>query len=114
MKKFFVYGILKDYVDGVKASDEAELDGHKKIRGVGGYDTVIPQAGEKVTGRLLTVTDTTAERFDAIEGWPQFYLRKQVTVRNLRTGQLNRTAWVYFQPLKMLEHHGFIRISRRR
>ena len=84
----FVYGIL------MCGEQEAVLHGYKKIVGLGGFYTVVPDEGSHVSGELLRVDSATLNRFDVIEGYPDYYDREKLLVEI--NGQYE-DAWVYAQ-----------------
>lgn len=53
----------------------------------------MPEGATEVVAELLEVDEATMERLDRLEGYPNLYDRRKVTV-SLPDGQAD-TAWVY-------------------
>jgi gamma-glutamylcyclotransferase (GGCT)/AIG2-like uncharacterized protein YtfP len=53
---------------------------------------ILPAPGQSVEGVLWRVTDQCMARLDSLEGYPNYYTRKQVQVQ---CGGDSFTAWVY-------------------
>jgi len=45
------------------------------------YATIVPSPGDTVEGVLWTITDADETSLDLLEGYPEFYHKKHVTVR---------------------------------
>src|SRR6185295_16408491 len=83
----FVYGTLQDgtrvhALTGRRfATIPARLDGFRRVTGPAGYPTVVPCAGESVTGLVLEDVDPASLRaLDAYEDEGRLYHRRPGTV----------------------------------
>ena len=45
------------------------------------YATIVPSSGDTVEGVLWSITDADEASLDLLEGYPEFYSKKHVTVR---------------------------------
>ena len=89
--KLFVYGIL---VGTRKDAKYAILPGYKKINRV--HDSIIKANIEDyVQGEVFSITKSQLKKYDWIEGYPDYYIRKQVMA--YRTDGLEELVWVYQQ-----------------
>jgi len=90
--KLFVYGTLKgsvQYLTG-KFLETATLKQHDMYRsGVGEFPFITPGDGE-IKGEVYEIISLGI--FDRIEGYPELYDRKEVTVY----GDKKHKAWVYY------------------
>lgn len=90
-ENLFVYGILM----GEAGAKQAVLKDHVKRVGIGGFFTVDYVEGDSVIGELIqNVNEEMLSYYDRIEGYPNFYNRKIVTVKS---DNKYYKAWVYYQ-----------------
>jgi len=100
-KLVFVYGTLKsgNATRGMQYFEGAEFlgvgltsDNLFDIYDLGSFPAVT-EGKFKIKGEVYAVDDETFAYLDAIEGYPDFYNRKQISVR---ISSAKVTAWVYF------------------
>lgn len=67
----------------------------------GGFATIAPKEGESVTGLLWSITRECEQSLDYYEGYPRFYDKKMVTVRDSEGRSLS--AMVYIMDARFRE-----------
>lgn len=66
------------------------LEGWELLFRRGGFATIAPKEGEQVTGLLWSITQSCERSLDRYEGYPRFYNKQMVTVRDSNSGCENR------------------------
>ena len=101
MSELFAYGTLRDreyqeaLFDRTVPARPATLPGWRTVVADGGYLTIVPAAGDEVTGDLLTLDDAALALADAWEEVPR-YERVAVVVRTAEGSTVS--AQVYVRP----------------
>jgi len=99
--KVFVYGTLKEGQSNHRLLNRSLFTGRDAAPGILYTGPAFPMAIEigsltgdpvvpMINGELYEVDDNTLENLDRLEGHPDFYERKEVT---LESGQI---AWIYY------------------
>ncbi len=70
------------------------LEGYELLFRGGGVATIAPKEGEKVTGLLWSITPECERSLDQYEGYPRFYDKRKVTVRDAQGRSLSVMAYV--------------------
>ena len=70
------------------------LEGWELLFRRGGFATIAPKEGEKVTGLLWSITQSCERSLDRYEGYPQFYDKRMVTVRDSEGRSLSVMAYI--------------------
>jgi len=70
---------------GSKALSKAVLHGYKLV--FKGCADIVPSANDSVPGALWEITEACRKSLDRFEGYPSFYIRKQVSVVRGDTGE---------------------------
>ena len=102
----FVYGSLKKGFgnhrvlkmnDGVLLSDNVMIFG-AKMYNVGAFPciTFSDNPSDVVHGELYVVNNNTLKALDMLEGYPDFYDRKQVYIYDEDNPAYQTEAWVYY------------------
>ena len=60
----------------------------------GGFATIAPKEGEAVTGLLWSITPGCERSLDRYEGYPRFYDKRKVTVRDSEGRSLSVMAYI--------------------
>ena len=58
------------------------LENYELLFRRGGFSTIAPKEGETVTGLLWSITPGCERSLDRYEGYPRFYDKRMVTVRD--------------------------------
>ena len=84
-KLYFAYGMntnqeqMSVRCPSAVALGKAILPGHRFE--FNSYATIVPDVNSQVEGVLWTITDRDESALDLLEGYPEFYSKKQVTVK---------------------------------
>ena len=70
------------------------LEGWELLFRRGGFATIAPKEGEKVTGLLWSITPECERSLDCYEGYPRFYDKRMVTVRDGEGRSLSVMAYI--------------------
>ncbi len=70
------------------------LEGYELLFRRGGFATVAPKEGEKVSGLLWSITPECERSLDHYEGYPRFYDKRKVTVRDAQGRSLTVMAYI--------------------
>ena len=98
--RVFVYGTLKSgnttrglnmFPDAEKVGNAVTSDSAYSLYDLGSFPAVGLKGNNKISGEVWEVDDETFAMLDSIEGYPNFYNRKQI-----QTSQ--GKAWVYYIP----------------
>ena len=105
---YFAYGsnINLDQMDyrcpDATVVEPVSLENYELLFRAGGVATIAPKEGGKVHGLLWSITPECERSLDRYEGYPTFYKKKQVTVRDGLGRELSVMAYVmderYRQP----------------
>ncbi len=76
------------------------LEGYELLFRRGGFATVAPKEGEKVSGLLWSITPECERSLDHYEGYPRFYDKRKVTVRDAQGRSLSVMAYVMDERLR--------------
>ena len=71
-----------------------ELEGYELLFRRGGFATIAPKEGETVTGLLWSITPKCERSLDRYEGYPRFYDKRMVTVRDSEGRSLSVMAYI--------------------
>ena len=71
-----------------------ELEGYELLFRRGGFATIAPKEGETVTGLLWSITPGCERSLDRYEGYPRFYDKRMVTVRDSEGRSLSVMAYI--------------------
>ena len=71
-----------------------ELEGYELLFRRGGFATIAPKEGETVTGLLWSITPGCERSLDRYEGYPRFYDKRMVTVRDGEGRSLSVMAYI--------------------
>ena len=71
-----------------------ELEGYELLFRRGGFATIAPKEGETVTGLLWSITQKCERSLDRYEGYPRFYDKRMVTVRDSEGRSLSVMAYI--------------------
>ena len=66
----------------------------------GGFATIAPKEGETVTGLLWSITPWCEQSLDRYEGYPRFYDKRMVTVRDSEGRSLSVMAYIMDERFK--------------
>ena len=70
------------------------LENYELLFRRGGFATIVPKEGEKVTGLLWSITPECERSLDHYEGSPRFYSKQMVTVRDSEGRSLSVMAYI--------------------
>lgn len=70
------------------------LEGWELLFRRGGFATIAPKEGEKVTGLLWSITPECERSLDYYEGYPRFYDKRMVTVQDNEGRALSVMAYI--------------------
>ena len=70
------------------------LEGWELLFRRGGFATIAPKEGETVQGLLWSITQACERSLDRYEGYPRFYDKKMVTVRDSEGRSLSVMAYI--------------------
>ena len=70
------------------------LEGWELLFRRGGFATIAPKEGEKVTGLLWSITPECERSLDYYESYPRFYDKRMVTVRDGEGRSLSVMAYI--------------------
>lgn len=70
------------------------LEGWELLFRRGGFATIAPKEGEQVTGLLWSITRSCECSLDYYEGYPRFYNKRMVTVRDSEGRSLSVMAYI--------------------
>ncbi len=70
------------------------LEGYELLFRGGGVATIAPKEEEKVTGLLWSITPECERSLEQYEGYPRFYDKRKVTVRDAQGRSLSVMAYV--------------------
>lgn len=70
------------------------LENHELLFRRGGFATIAPKEGETVTGLLWSITPECEQSLDRYEGYPRFYDKRPVTVRDSQGQELSVMAYI--------------------
>lgn len=70
------------------------LEGYELLFRRGGFATIAPKEGETVTGLLWSITPGCEQSLDRYEGYPRFYDKRMVTVRDGEGRSLSVMAYI--------------------
>ncbi len=70
------------------------LEGWELLFRRGGFATIAPKEGETVQGLLWSITPECERSLDRYEGYPRFYDKKMVTVRDSEGRSLSVMAYI--------------------
>ena len=70
------------------------LDGYELLFRRGGFATIAPKEGEQVQGLLWSITPMCERSLDRYEGYPRFYDKRMVTVRDAEGRSLSVMAYI--------------------
>ncbi|WP_297872219.1 gamma-glutamylcyclotransferase family protein [uncultured Oscillibacter sp.] len=70
------------------------LDGWELLFRRSGFATIAPKEGEKVTGLLWSITPECERALDCYEGYPRFYDKRMVTVRDSEGRSLSAMVYI--------------------
>ena len=70
------------------------LDGYELLFRRGGFATIAPKEGEQVQGLLWSITQSCERSLDRYEGYPRFYDKRMVTVRDSEGRSLSVMAYI--------------------
>lgn len=70
------------------------LEGWELLFRRGGFATIAPKEGENVQGLLWSITRSCERSLDSYEGYPRFYDKKMVTVRDSEGRSLSVMAYI--------------------
>ena len=86
VKLYFAYGMNTNQEEmsyrcsGARASGNATLPGYRLE--FKSFATIVPSPKEQVEGVLWTITDSDESALDMLEGYPEFYDKKTVSVEH--------------------------------
>ena len=86
VKLYFAYGMNTNQEEmsyrcpGARAFGRAMLPGYRLE--FKSFATIVPSPTEQVEGVLWTITDTDESALDMLEGYPEFYDKKIVSVEH--------------------------------
>lgn len=101
MHNVFVYGTLKHGQSNHHLLKDAEFVGRActvqpySMHTTGGYPVVFDRPVNNIAGEVYYVNDEQLTRLDWLEGHPNFFERRQISVDVNGTGILD-TVWMYF------------------
>ena len=101
-EKVFVYGSLKKGFGNHPLLDGAEFLGNGVIKGfdmysLGAFPAIVPSEKGIIHGELYDVSPDIFQNLDWLEGYPDFYDRKPVSVHVTGTTHHDvDDVWVYF------------------
>ena len=86
-KEYFAYGSNLNFEQMAYRCPEATVVGTAKLDGYElafrrGYLTILPKEGASVEGLIWSVTDHDESQLDCYEGYPKFYDKEVMTVRD--------------------------------
>lgn len=70
------------------------LNNHELLFRRGGFATIAPKEGESVTGLLWSITPECEQSLDRYEGYPRFYDKQMVAVRDDQGQELSVMVYV--------------------
>ena len=70
------------------------LENYELLFRRGGFATIAPKEGEMVTGLLWSITPGCERSLDRYEGYPRFYDKRKVTVRDSEGRSLSVMAYI--------------------
>lgn len=70
------------------------LENYELLFRRGGFATIAPKEGETVTGLLWSITPGCERSLDRYEGYPRFYDKRMVTVRDSEGRSLSVMAYI--------------------
>jgi len=70
------------------------LEGYELLFRRGGFATIAPNENENVTGLLWSITPECERSLDRYEGYPRFYDKRMVTVRDTEGRSLSVMAYI--------------------
>ena len=70
------------------------LDNYELLFRRGGFATIAPKEGERVHGLLWSLTPQCERSLDRYEGYPRFYDKRKVTVRDSEGRSLSVMAYI--------------------
>ena len=70
------------------------LEGYELLFRRGGFATIAPKEGENVQGLLWNITPECERSLDIYEGYPRFYDKRMVTVRDSEGRSLSVMAYI--------------------
>ncbi len=70
------------------------LEGYELLSRRGGFATIGPCEGSKVHGLLWSITQECERSLDHYEGYPRFYDKRMVTVRDTEGRSLSVMAYI--------------------
>lgn len=70
------------------------LENYELLFRRGGFATIAPKEGEKVHGLLWSITQSCEQSLDRYEGWPRFYDKQTVTVRDSEGRSLSVMVYI--------------------
>ena len=70
------------------------LENYELLFRRGGFATIAPKEGETVTGLLWSITPGCERSLDRYEGYPRFYDKRKVTVRDSEGRSLSVMAYI--------------------
>jgi gamma-glutamylcyclotransferase (GGCT)/AIG2-like uncharacterized protein YtfP len=114
MTKVFVYGTLKSggAIRGLDGQPGAELlgdavttDSSYTLFDLGSFPAVGLKGNNKIKGEVWEIDEEIFASLDRIEGYPDFYNRKQVETNK-------GTVWMYYIPGIEEEHHIYRDIAK--
>ena len=70
------------------------LENYELLFRRGGFATIAPKEGESVTGLLWSITPGCERSLDRYEGYPRFYDKRMVTVRDSEGRSLSVMAYI--------------------
>jgi gamma-glutamylcyclotransferase (GGCT)/AIG2-like uncharacterized protein YtfP len=94
-KLYFAYGMNTNKEEmayrcpGARALGKAILSGYRLE--FKSFATIVPSPKESVEGVLWTITDTDESALDVLEGYPEFYDKKTVSVEHVSQSYIAMT-----------------------
>lgn len=87
------------------------LEGWELLFRRGGFATIAPKEGETVHGLLWSITPECEKSLDLYEGYPRFYDKRMVTVRDSEGRSLSVMAYIMDERFRepMLPSDGYYR-----
>lgn len=97
---YFAYGSninlgqMADRCPDAQVVGPVVLEGYELLFRRGGFATIAPKEGERVTGLLWSITPECERSLDRYEGYPRFYDKRMVTVRDAEGRSLSVMAYI--------------------
>ena len=101
---YFAYGSNLDLEQMAQRCPDAEIVGPVKLENYelrfrgSGFATVAPQEGSIVHGLLWKITPQCEQSLDRYEGYPRYYTKETVTVKDAAGAEIPVMAYIMAEP----------------